>query len=292
MTSLFPIRFAIAAALSLAAIHTTSAADAARDDSAAEKLGLHLAMKCYTFISLSFTETVAIAKGLGLKYIEINPSQKFSPEQADKTDHNSSPELRAAIKKQLADAGITAMGFGVVGLGKDEAADRKVFQYCKDLGITVIVSEPASGSFDLLDKLTADYGIKVAMHNHPEPSPYFKPEIVLKTIEDHSKAIGSCADTGHWARSGLVPVDCLKELEGHIISSHFKDTDKIGKGARDVPYGTGKADLKGQLAELVRQKFSGLLSLEYESGAKGDKLIAELKQSIAYFDEQCRELAK
>jgi sugar phosphate isomerase/epimerase len=179
----------------------------------------------------------------------------------------------------------------VVKLDKDEAGDRKIFQFAKDLGIQVIVSEPTSDAFGLLDKLTAEYGIKVAMHNHPEPSPYWKPEIVLSTIMGHSALIGSCADVGHWARSGLKPVDCLHQLEGHIISLHFKDTNKIGKGARDVPFGTGQADVKGMLAELKRQGFKGLFSLEYESGASGDQLIGELKQSIAFFDETAKELA-
>jgi sugar phosphate isomerase/epimerase len=265
---------------------------AERDDSAAEKLGWHLATKCYTFIKLSLSETLDISKQLGLRYIELNPTQLFSKERPEKTNQDSSPELREAIKKRLAELGITALGFGVVKLDKDEAGDRKIFQFAKDLGIQVIVSEPPGDAFGLLDKLTTEYGIKVAMHNHPEPSPYWKPEIVLATIMGHNALIGSCADVGHWARSGLKPVDCLHLLEGHIISLHFKDTNKVGKGARDVPFGTGQADVKGMLTELKRQGFKGLFSLEYESGASGDQLIGELKQSIAFFDDTAKELAR
>ena len=57
------------------------------------------------------------------------------------------------------------------------------------------------------------------------------------------------------------------------MSLHFKDTNKIGKGAHDVPLGTGVDDVKGMLTELKRQGFKGLLSLEYESSSTGDKLI-------------------
>ena len=32
---------------------------------------------------------------------------------------------------------------------------------------------------------------------------------------------GACADTGHWPRSGLVAVDCLKKLEGRKILGLF-----------------------------------------------------------------------
>ena len=35
--------------------------------------------------------------------------------------------------------------------------------------------------------------------------------------------MGSCADIGHWVRSGLQPVECVKILKGRIMSSHMKD---------------------------------------------------------------------
>ncbi|MBA3937361.1 MAG: sugar phosphate isomerase/epimerase [Planctomycetes bacterium] len=268
------------------------AADAVRDDHAAEQLGWHLATKCYTFNKLTLVETLAITRRLGLRYIEINPGQRFSAEQPVNTDHKSTPELRAAIAQKLAEYGVTALGYGVVPLGKDTVADRAVFQYAKDLGIGVLVSEPGADAFATLDTLTAEFGIKVAIHDHPKPSPYWNPESVLAAIMGHSAAIGACADTGHWARSGLDPVACLKQLDGHVISAHFKDTDKIGQGARDVPLGTGKAGLAAMLGELKRQHFKGLLSLEYESGASGETLIAELQQCIANFDKAAGDLAK
>ena len=46
---------------------------------------------------------------------------------------------------------------------------------------------------------------------------------------------------------------------------HFKDLDKFGKG-EDVPWGTGKGDVKGMMQELKRQGFHGYLSIEYEHG--------------------------
>jgi sugar phosphate isomerase/epimerase len=288
-----PPRAVLALAVLIAsASGAIQAADAVRDDHAAEQLGWHLATKCYTFNKLTLVETLAITKRLGLRYIELNPSQRFSAEQPANTDQKSTPELRAAIKQKLAEYGVTALGYGVAPLGKDATADRAIFQYAKDLGIGVIVSEPTAEAFPILDKLTAEFGIKVALHDHAKPSPYWSPESVLAAIMGHSAAIGSCADTGHWARSGLEPVACLKQLEGHLVSAHFKDTDKVGQGARDVPLGTGKLGLAAMLAELKRQDFKGLLSLEYESGASGDKLITELQECIANFDKAAADLAK
>jgi sugar phosphate isomerase/epimerase len=164
-----------------------------------------------------------------------------------------------------------------------------VFDFAKDMGIETIVSEPTDDSFDLLDKLTAEYGINVAIHNHPQPSHYFDPETVLKAIKGHSARIGACADTGHWTRSGLNAVDCLKKLEGHIITLHFKDVNEQTK--KDVPMGTGQTDVKGMLTELKRQKFHGVLSMEYENGTTGEQLLSEIKQSLVYFDQTVANLA-
>ena len=61
----------------------------------------------------------------------------------------------------------------------------------------------------------------------------------MKVCKDRSKRIGACADTGHWLRSGLNPLECLKKLEGRIISLHFKDLNEKGPSAHDVPWETG-----------------------------------------------------
>jgi len=274
--------------LAIAVINLTAGAAEPRDDSASEKLGWHLATKAYTFRSITLYETIDITRALGLKYFELNPTQKLSPENPVNTNDTLTPELRAALKAKFAAAGIKVANYGVVKLTNDEVADRKIFDFARELGIQTIVSEPPADAFDLLDKLTAEYGINVAIHNHPLPSIYYDPETVLNVIKGHSARIGACADTGHWTRSGLSSVECLKKLEGHIITSHFKDANDA---RTDVPFGKGKSDIKGMMAELKRQKFQGVLSLEYESGATGDQLINELKECIAFFDHEAAQLA-
>ena len=53
--------------------------------------------------------------------------------------------------------------------------------------------------------------------------------------------------------------------------------------------GTGLTDVPGMLAELQRQKFHGVFSMEYES-AGGPQLLEELKQSIVFFDQTVAHL--
>ena len=87
----------------------------------------------------------------------------------------------------------------------------------------------------------------------------------FSVVKERDPRIGSCADTGHWVRSGLKPVECLRILKGRIISSHLKDLNEFGNlEAHDLPYGTGVSDVPAILDELKRQGFDGNISIEYE----------------------------
>ena len=154
------------------------------------------------------------------------------------------------------------VNYGVCGFSNDPEGGRELFDFAKDMGIETIVSEPPEDAFDLLDKLTEEYGINLAIHDHPKPSHYWNPDIVLAACKNHSKRIGACCDTGHWLRSGLVPFECLKKLEGRIISFHFKDLN--ARDGHDVAWGTGVCDVKGMLTEVHRQGVKAVFSIEWE----------------------------
>ena len=250
-----------------------------------------LGIQTYTFNRFTLFEAIDKAGELGLKCIEAYPGQRLSPDQPDvKFSHDAPVSVLAQVKNKLDDAGIKLVNYGVVGLGKDEAANRKVFDFAKLMGIETIASEPEPGSFDLLDKLTAEYKINVAVHNHPAPSHYWDPKVVLEAIKGHSKRIGACADTGHWTRSGVKPIDALRMLEGRIISLHFKDLNEADRKAHDVPWGTGVCDVKGMLAELKRQGFSGVFSIEYEHNWENS--MPEIAKCIEYFNQVRKELGQ
>ena len=124
-------------------------------------------------------------------------------------------------------------------------------------------------SLDTIEKMVKEYDIMVGFHNHPRQMdvPSYRlwdPNYLLSIIKNRDRRIGSCADTGHWVRSNLKPVDCLRILKGRIISSHMKDLNKLAPDAHDVPFGTGVSDIAGVLKELKSQKFEGNISIEYE----------------------------
>ena len=60
------------------------------------------------------------------------------------------------------------MNFGVVGIPKDEAGARKVFEFAKKLGVRAITIEPSADQIDLIEKLIKEYNIAAGIHCHPK----------------------------------------------------------------------------------------------------------------------------
>jgi len=252
--------------------------------------GYALGCQAWTFNRFSVFEAIDKTAEAGGKVIEFYPGQKLSKEQPDiKFDHNASDDLIAKVKAKLAEKGIRAVNYGVVGIPKDEAGARKVFEFAKKWGIDTLVAEPEPEALDLVEKLCKEYNIKVAFHDHPKPSRYWNPDIVLAAIKGRTPLMGACADVGHWMRSGLDPLECLKKLDGHIICLHFKDLNEMGPKAHDVPWGTGVGKTKELMAELKRQNFHGAFCVEYEYHWENSS--PEIAQCVKFWNDTCAELA-
>ncbi len=258
----------------------------------AEKLGWRLGCQAYSFKKFTLFEAIDKTASIGLKYIEAYPGQTLSKDASQiQVSESLPPDARRDLKKKLGDCGVKLVNYGVCSLSQKQDDSRKVFDFAKDLGIETIVSEPPEDALEMLDKLCAEYDMKIAIHNHPKymGAHYWDPDVVLKACQGLSKRIGACADTGHWLRSGLNPVESLKKLEGRIVSLHFKDLNQKGPDAHDVPWGTGVCDVKAMLAELHRQGFKGVFSIEYEYN--WDDSLPEIAQCVGYFDKIAAELA-
>lgn len=263
---------------------------AARDDAAAEKLGWKLGVQAWTFRDRTAFEAIDTVRALGLKYIELYPGQKLSPKHGEaKVGPEMTMDLLQALKQKLAEANVKAMAFGVTGFNTDEMAARRTFEFCRLLGIGTITCEPETNAWDVVAKLADEYKIDIACHDHPKPSHYWNPETVLAAVKDRNQHLGACADTGHWPRSGLDTVASLKLLAGRIRSLHFKDIAPANAKGEDKPWGTGEGKAHEMLAELHRQGFRGLFSIEYETGA-GKELEANVARCIEFFDNEARKL--
>ena len=253
-----------------------------------------LGTQTYTFRLFTLFEAIDKAKALGLNYIEAYPGQRLSPDQKDVGfRHGCPPKVLDKVKRKLADTGISLQCYGVV-VPKDDAEWKQIFEFARLMGIETITSEPRRAEdFDLLDKLTREYEINIAIHNHPKRpgNPgyiYWNPDEVMKLVKDRNPRIGVCADTGHWLKSGLDPVECLRKLDGRIISLHLKDLEEKAPKAKDAHWGKGVANVKGILTELHRQGFKGAFSIEYEDN--WDNSMPDVAECIKFFRKTVTEL--
>ena len=272
--------------------------------SPAEQLGWTLAVHSYTFQKFSIFDAIDKTAAMGIKHMSISGTVNLLDADGKMikvpTVGISEKDI-AAITAHMKAKGIdpTFVNLGVVKPGINEAESRKIFEGAKRLGIGVLVAEPETHGnlselgpvMDVVEKLAKEYNIKVAIHNHPGPKNfYWNPDTVAAAVKGRSPLLGACADVGHWVRSGLDPVECLKKLEGRVIALHFKDLNEPGLKAHDLPWGTGISNAKGMLAELKRQKFKGAICVEYEY--HWDNSSPEIAASAQWFNATCAELVR
>ncbi|MCB1225331.1 MAG: sugar phosphate isomerase/epimerase [Verrucomicrobiales bacterium] len=270
MTRLFSsLLLSLGASLGFGLASTSSAADPLPDSA---KVGsFYAGCQAYTFKAFDLMTALEKIAACGGKTVEFFPGHLMDKaDPKSKFDHNASPEARAAVQAKLKELGLTPIGYGVVKLPNDETECRKIFDFCRAMNVGIVVSEPAEDAFDLIEKLVREYDIKMAIHNHPRRPldrayRYWDPEYVLSLVKDRDPRMGSCADIGHWVRSGIQPTDAIRLLKGRIFDSHIKDLDAFGvKEAQDKIWGTGVSDIPAVLNLYAEQGFFGPLDVEWE----------------------------
>lgn len=257
---------------------------------AADQLGWKLAVHSYTFRKFNIFDAIEKTAALGIRYMSISGSVNLVGTTPMPTPNLTEKDQHAILAKMKA-CGIEPkfVNIGVVQLPPDEAKSRKVYEFAKTFGIDTLVAEPPTASLDLVEKLCEQYHIRVAIHEHPKGhSIYWHPDMVLAAIKGRTPLMGACADVGHWMRSNLDPVECLKKLEGHVMALHFKDLNEPGPKAHDVPWGTGASHIKEQMAEMKRQNFKGAFCVEYEYN--WDNSSPEIAKCVEFFNQTCAEL--
>ena len=246
--------------------------------------GFNLSVQAWTFNQFTAFEAIEKTSQSGAKLIELFPGQKM---KAD-SDIQIGPGMDDAATNELIDHlkknNVRAIAFGVTGISRDEAEARKLFAWAKKVGIEIINTE-STDALDTMEKMVKEFDMKVGFHNHPKRDndanyKVWDPNYVLSIVKDRDQRIGACADTGHWVRSGIKPIDAIKILKGRVVSSHLKDLHEFAPSGHDVPYGTGVSDIAAILTELKAQGFTGSLSIEYEHN--WDKSLPEVAQCVGY----------
>lgn len=220
--------------------------------------GLKMGIQSYTLRDRSFDRMLqAMKDDLKLHYVELYPA------------HLIANPPKQAVEK-LAAADVTALSYGVVGFSKDETANRKVFDLAKELKLVNISCDPNPDSFDVLDKLTEEYGITAAIHDHGPGHRWGKIDVIHNAIKDHSKKIGLCCDTGHFIRAGEDYLRAIEVFKDRLYEVHLKDFKKEGNNWEDVPAGDANLNVEAVVKALLDLKYTGGVLIEFEGQKRGD----------------------
>ncbi len=247
---------------------------------ATTKAGFAIAIQCWSFKEFTLFEAIEMAAASGAGGIELYPGQKLGGRHGHATFGPEMPDekLRAVIG-HLTKHHIVAINLGVIDIPTDENSARVIFEFAKKLGLYGITTE-SLGSLNVLEKLAADYDMKVCFHNHPKPTALWNPETIWKAIDGRHPNIGICADIGHWASSGLDPLEVIRKIAPRVHAFHLKDRASINEWSRDQPFGTGIVDIPAILDNARQHGFAGNVTIEYETNWKMN--LAEISQCVGY----------
>ncbi len=228
--------------------------------------GFAITVQCWSFRKFTLWEAVKMTAAAGAPAVEIYPGQQIGgPLGRLKVAPSIPDDAIAAILGHCREHGVVPVNYGVTRISKDEAGARKVFGFARKLGLYGVTTE-SIGAIDTLEKLAVEYDLKVCFHNHPRFIVYrmWDPGFILGRIADRHPNLGFCADIGHWATSGLDPLEVVRNVGSRVLSFHMKDRRAVGKLTRDRPFGTGVIDVAAILDEARKQGFAGNVSIEYE----------------------------
>jgi L-ribulose-5-phosphate 3-epimerase len=257
---------------------------------AADKLGWKARVQHSSYRRFPLFEGLERIAAVGLRRIEIGTDLGLNAKRPGlKADENISADARDEFKVRLADNGLSIPSVFVDLNGKAGQAKR-LLEFWKVFNTKILVAEPPTDSFDMLEKLFEEYEVRLAIHNHQKGrSKYWSPHIVLEVCRRRRKKIGACADGGQWARSGLDPLEGLRELKGRIINSHLKDIlKKTDRDSRSTVLGESEGSCTESLKELHLQGYKGPIVIDFQHDIP--VLLDDKGRNVAFLRQQTRQL--
>lgn len=232
---------------------------------------LKLGLASYTLHKFTLEEVIKDLQRLGLRAVSL------------KSMHlplDASPAQLKEMTGKVRQAGIDLYGVGVIYMKSQSEIDQ-AFAYAKNAGVKMIIGVPNHELLPYTEKKVKQYDIRLAIHNHgPGDKVYPSPGSVYEKIKGLDKRIGLCIDIGHTQRIGLDPVKETLRFADRLYDVHIKDV--TGSTEKDTPteIGRGVIDIPGFLKALLKIKYAGIVSLEYEKNAEDP--LPGLAESVGY----------
>jgi sugar phosphate isomerase/epimerase len=240
---------------------------------AAPPTAIKLGVATYSLRALGRADAIAAVQALRAKYVNIKSVH---------LPYESTPEELAAGRRAFADAGLTAVGGGVITLQQDDDGDiRRYFEYARAAGLPLMIIAPTPATMPRIDRFVREYGIGVAIHNHGPEDEYFPgPRDALRVIRDMDPRVGVCVDLGHTARTGVDVVEALALAGDRLLDIHAKDLKDLRDKDSQCVVGDGAMPFPAVFRQLVAMGYRGSVDLEYEIDERDP--LAGMQRSFAY----------
>jgi len=216
---------------------------------------LQLGIAGYTFLHVPLDGAIAMMQRVGVRNLSIKDF--YLP-------LDSTPDTIHAVNAKFQAAGIRIYAAGVIYMKTAAEVDR-AFGYAQTLGIGLIIAAPNPELLPQVERQVKTSGIRVAIHNHgPEDKLYPSPVDVYDHVNRLDQRIGLCLDIGHAARAGADIVKVVNDYGPRIFDLHIKDLKAISPEAQPIELGRGVLDIPGLLTALVKNRYTGVCSIEHE----------------------------
>ena len=194
---------------------------------------------------------------------------------------NSTPEQIAEFHEKLKSKGVTGYAVGPIGM-KTEAEADQAFEYCKRVGVKMIVGVPEHELLPYIDKKVKEYGFNYAIHNHGYGDKLFPTvESVYQKVKGLDPRIGMCHDIGYSMLMGIDPAAVTIKYGDRIFDIHIKDVTAATQEGKDCELGRGIIDFPAFFKALRTIKYKGMCSIEFEKDNTDP--LPGLAESVGYF---------
>jgi sugar phosphate isomerase/epimerase len=219
--------------------------------------GLKMGITTSALRKFTLDQAIAMTKQAGVKYISLKEVH---------LPLKSTTDQRQEARRKVEQAGLVLMGGGVIYIKNQSDEIRNVFEYARDSGMKTIVCSPEPEALDAVEKLTKEFDLRIAIHNHgPGDQRYPSPLDVLRMVKDRDPRMGLCIDVGHTVRIGEDPVAAIHKCAGRLYEFHMKDVTAAAASGKSTEVGKGVIDIPAVLKALLKFKWPGHLALEYEA---------------------------
>jgi sugar phosphate isomerase/epimerase len=252
---------------------------------AQEKLGWRLGMEGGALQHDTLFEVIDKTARLGLPYLGGRSSQKVSQDITKNFGPDLTDDELKQVRLKLDAVGVRLLTCYVPRIPGDAPGCRGLFEFGRKMGIETFITEPGPQALDTVEEFCDRYDIQVALRNPEQKTSqnYWNPEGILQACQGRSKRIGACADIGNWLRSGIDPVEGVRELADRLLIVRLHDLTEATPEGLDVPWGTGVGRSEAVVREIRRLGLRPtMFGIDYSGN--GAESLPEIARCIEFFN--------